>query len=400
MDADTADTTDIAEFAEPSAERPPAAVPVDWAAVEAWLGTRLPGDYRRLADRYGPLDFGRFLWIHVPCAQDGRFDYGDWLRAIHRETRIARRDLPAGERRPVHPEPGGLLAWGYTRATDVLFWDTSVSADPDAWTVVVRHRDGVPGGTPAPWQAYDLTLTAYLRQAVRADPDPAAPVRPLPGVFGRTAFLPAAAPWTPPEPVPPRLTEGERRVALETGTGLDALRLLTPPPARPHLGDGDWERTSGALGLALPGEYVRLMETYGAGCWNRWLCFPPPLGAPGRDLATHAEEILAGYEVLRADDPEDFPLVTWPRPGGFLPFAHTVDGDHLGWLTTGDDPDAWPLTVWPRHADQGPPLEQGLTDTLLRWQRGRLSTAGLYALDEEDDPVECARFTPWPGRAD
>src|SRR5260370_1421584 len=75
---------------------------------------------------------------------------------------------------------------------------------------------------------------------------------------------PDARPWTPPVPVPPRLTGAERRVALETGTGLDALRLLTPPPANPDLGGGAWEELFEDLGTALPSEYVALMELYGA----------------------------------------------------------------------------------------------------------------------------------------
>ncbi|MFF8431421.1 hypothetical protein ACF07Y_41055 [Streptomyces sp. NPDC016566] len=83
---------------------------------------------------------------------------------------------------------------------------------------------------------------------------------PLPGTFARTAFLATAGPWTPPVPVPPRLTEAERRVALETGTGLDALRLPTPPPAGARLGDGTWEGLFEQLGTRFPGEYVRLME--------------------------------------------------------------------------------------------------------------------------------------------
>ncbi|MGW7315723.1 SMI1/KNR4 family protein [Streptomyces sp. NPDC054865] len=135
----------ISTFAIPSAGRPPSSVPIDWAAVEDWLGLRLPTDYRQLADRYGPLDFGEYVWIHVPCVQRDRFDYGEWLRATHRQARIEARALPEAERPLLHPEPGGLLAWGCTRGGDVLFWDTAASVDPDKWTVVVRHSGAVPG---------------------------------------------------------------------------------------------------------------------------------------------------------------------------------------------------------------------------------------------------------------
>lgn len=47
--------------------------------MEDWLGTKLPADYKLVADTYGPLDFGEYIWIHVPCTRGGRSDYGEWL---------------------------------------------------------------------------------------------------------------------------------------------------------------------------------------------------------------------------------------------------------------------------------------------------------------------------------
>jgi cell wall assembly regulator SMI1 len=389
---------DLASFTSPSAERPPVPVPVDWTAVEAWLGLRLPDDYKQLADGHGPLDFGEYLWIHVPCVRRDRFDYGDWLRETHRSARIAARQLPEDERPFTHPAPGGLLAWGSSRGGDVLFWDTSVSEDPNRWTVVVRHSHPAPGSGLLPFHRYGLSLTGYLRRTVR--PAGEAPLLgPLPGTVARTAYLPTAEPWTPPAPTAPRLTEAERRIALETGTGLDALRLLSPPPERPYLGDGTWERLFTELGTRLPKEYVELMEVYGAGDWGTWLRFLTPLRTGERRFVSHVEETLDAYRMLKENYPDGYPLAVWPEPGGFLPFANSYDADHLGWLTLGPDPDAWPLIVWPRHADQGPALEGGLIDTLLAWQRGTPAVPGLAELDEEDDPVEHAGFDAWDDHA-
>ena len=394
---------DLASFTSPSTERPPAPIPVDWTAVEAWLGLRLPDDYKQLADGYGPLDFGEYLWIHVPCVQQDRFDYGDWLRETHRTARIAARQLPEDVRPSVHPAPGGLLAWGSSRSSDVLFWDTSVSEDPNRWTVVVRHPHPAPGSGLLPFHRYDLTLTGYLRQTVRDTPQLPSPpgplLGPLPGTFARTAYLPTAEPWTPPAPTAPRLTETERRIALETGTGLDALRLLSPPPERPYLGDGTWEGLFAELGTRLPKEYMELMEIYGSGDWGTWLRFLTPLRTGERRFVTHVEETLDAYRMLQENYPDGYPLAVWPEPGGFLPFANSYDADHLGWLALGPDPDTWPLIVWPRHTDQGPALKGGLVDTLLAWQRGTPAVPGLAELDEEDDPVEHAGFEAWDDHA-
>jgi hypothetical protein len=269
--------------------------------------------------------------------------------------------------------------------------------------VVVHHAPGIPGNGMQPWHHYHLTLSGYLRHTVRTQwelPSPPGPlIGPLRGTVARTAFLPAAEAWVPPETTTPKLTATERRIALESGTGLDALRLLCPPPADPYLGDGTWAGLSHELGTALPSEYTTLMDLYGAGCWGNWLRFYTPLRTGERRYLQHIESTTNGYRQLKANRPQLYPLASWPEPGGFLPFANSIDGDQLGWLTEGDSPDDWPLIVWPRHAKQGPPLPDGLIDTLLAWMRGTFSTEGLPALDEDDDPVEYAAFEAWDDRA-
>lgn len=395
-------TADLASFVAPHSTRPPAPVTVDWNAVEAWLGVELPDDYKQLASQHGPLDFGAYLWIHVPCAQQGTFDYGDWLTRTHRQARLAARQLPAHTRPPIHPEPGGLLAWGCSRGTDLLFWDTSRSVDPNKWTVVVHHAHLSPACSGLrPWHSYDLTLTEYLHQTVAQHPSPEADLLgPLAPTFARTAYLTDIEHWTPPPPRTPRLTPTEHRFALETGSGLPALSLLTPPPTSPYLGSGSWEALFTELGTTLPTEYVQLMERYGAGCWSEWLRFLTPLRrSPQRRFVSHVRDVTQCYETLAEGDTAHHPLRMWPEPGGFLPFANSVDGDQLGWLTRDRDPNTWPLVIWPRHAYQGASLEHGLVDTLLAWLRGDLHTKGLPALDPDDDPLEFATFEPWTDAA-
>lgn len=392
-------TGDLGDFTAPDPMRPPAPVAVDWPAVERWLGLSLPEDYKGLADTYGPLDFGDYLWIHVPCTQETHgFDYGEWLRTTHRRTRIEVRGLPEGERPAVHPEPGGLLAWGVTRSTDVLFWDTSASEDPGEWTVV-RHVGAVPSRGRRPLLRYDLTLTGYLRHATGTEWEfPSSigtPPGALPATVARTAFLPTAQPWTPPEPAPPRLTGTQREAALRTGTGLTALRLLSPPPETPYLGTRGWTDLFEELGTRLPHDYVALMDLYGAGIWRDWLRFHTPLREGKVCFTEHIDYFTEAYSSLKESFPEDFPLTVWPEPGGVLPFANSIDGDHLGWLTQGDDPDSWPLIMVPRDGEQGPPLDRGLVDVLLDWQRGDSTLEDFPELDEDDDPVEFAGFEPW-----
>ncbi|MTE19068.1 hypothetical protein F0L17_07980 [Streptomyces sp. TRM43335] len=377
----------------------PAPLAVDWAAVESRLGLRLPSGYKALVSAHGPLDIGEYLWMHAPCERGGRFDYGDWLWEIHRECRIASRRTPPYQPPPFHPEPGGLLAWGETRGSCRLFWDTGACDDPDRWPVVVHDRDA--GSDENPWLHWGTTLTETVA-ALLTDGLPLPGGRtlgPLPATVRRTAFLTDARPWTPPERDPESVPEagGVRRAALAGGHGLETLTRLVPPPATPYLGDGTWEWLFAELGTRLPDEYVTLMERYGSGHWGNWLSFFTPLRTVGEGLVHHARETADNYRRLRGEFPEYHPLAVWPEPGGFLPFAVSVDSDHLGWLTEGE-PNDWPVTVWPRHADQGPALPGTLTDILLQWLRGDLVTEGLAGLDEGDDPLAFAEFSP--GNAD
>ncbi|WP_329787711.1 SMI1/KNR4 family protein [Lentzea sp. DG1S-22] len=337
-------------------------VPVDWDAVESWLGLPLPGDYKAIASAHGPLDIGEFVWLHVPCVEAGRFDWGEWVK----------------QTRSVADAPPHLVPWGATRGGGYLFWDSSVDADPARWPVVgFGHDTG--------WHDYGTSLSGLLEEAVRT----ALPgLGLLPASARRTAFLPDARPWTPPPPVDSSPGRGR---ALAGGTGLATLRELVVPPAHPVLGERTWEWLYGELGTSLPADYVALMETYGSGTFAGWLRVWAPLDPHG--LLDMSEGALDGNRQLRAEFPEYHPLPLWPEPGGFLPFGDSIDGDQLGWLTRGE-PDGWPLIFAPRHAGQGPPLDGPLADTLLEWLRGRLVVPGLCRFGRCDDPLGYAGFAP------
>ncbi|WP_225804993.1 SMI1/KNR4 family protein [Streptomyces sp. NK15101] len=355
----------VAAFAElfgPPPEAP--APPVDWDAVEEWLGLRLPADYKAVATAYGPLDIGERLWLHTPFADDALlFDYG--------------RFVDHGRR--AHP---GLVAFGATRMSDTLYWDTTASDDPDRWPVVV-HVQNLANAGKEPWFRPGTTLLPTLERFVS---DGLRPDITRSRLAGDRAYA-----WTPPprrpEPTP------ERHAAFAGGSGLETLTALVPPPAEPLLGEQSWEWLYERLGTRLPTEFVALMETYGAGEFCEWLRFGLPLGTGHYDLAPSVEWYGAAYRDLRADHPQYQPLAVWPEPGGFLNFADTIDGDELCWLTEGDDPDAWPLIVIPRHAEQGPPLTGTLVETLLAWLRGHLVQEGFPRLVRRgQDPVEALEF--------
>ncbi|MET8685989.1 SMI1/KNR4 family protein [Streptomyces sp. NPDC004732] len=366
---------------------PPDAVPaVDWAAVEAWLEVPLPQDYKALVSAYGPVEMGEgaaSVRLHTPCVSpDGRYDYGAWVVETHRHSAI-RPTMFTQERRRFLPDEGGLLAIGTTAGGEHLFWDTSVSKDPDAWPVVLLTTSVAVGGAE-PWVSYGVPLLDVL-SALAPDGVPVRAWAPLAG----------ATPWSP----PPRGTyvDARQHTALTEGEGLAAITALIPPPLAPRLGKGSWEALFERLGTRLPADFVALAEAYGAGNWSWWLDMPAPLDLDHRlGLAASTEEMLDGYRSLRESFPEDFPLPAWPEPGGFLPVASTIDGDQIGWCAEGDDPDRWRVAVNPRHAEQGPPLAGNFTGTLLRWLRGgRPAEDGFCWLRKDQDPLEYMFFEPF-----
>ncbi|MFD6417943.1 hypothetical protein [Streptomyces sp. NPDC060194] len=87
------------------AERPD----VDWAGLEARLGSRLPSDYKRMVETFGEGAFDAFLSLHQE----------PWI----------------------HLKDDGLLAWAGTEHEDQYCWRLD-GDDPDRWPVVVRSFDG------------------------------------------------------------------------------------------------------------------------------------------------------------------------------------------------------------------------------------------------------------------
>jgi hypothetical protein len=378
----------FAELASLVGTSPEAPIPVDWDAVESWLKLRLPSDYKAVASAYGPLGIGDGIGLHTPLHDDFRWDwdYTRWLQITHRDCRgVVRLDMPA-EVPAFHPARGGLLAWGTTPRADPLFWDTSVSTDPNEWTTVLFHRE-FPYVGNSPWHRYSMSMTEFVVAAIRAGIDLGTPwgFGPLPPTVSRPPHLGDARPWTAPVRRPVSDSDAERRAALRKGKGLDTLVVLVTPPAQPHTGETTWEQVAEELGTPLPSDYRALMERYGAGEWRGWLNFF------GRDELAEKVEVLTGiYRDLRAQFPEFHPLAAWPEPGGFLPFALSIDGDQLCWLTVGA-PDTWPLILIPRDGEPGSRWRTGLADGLLRWSRG-YAPPGMPDPDPLDDLLELARF--------
>ncbi|MCN9244074.1 hypothetical protein NGF19_25390 [Streptomyces sp. RY43-2] len=111
---------------------------MDWAVLEADLGTALPSDFRSLAEAYPVLVIDDFLMVSVPLPGAE----ASWASGC-REDEILQDLYEMGDTEGYvpFPRPGGLIGWAESYSGDSFYWRTS-PGDPDAWPVVVRTDNG------------------------------------------------------------------------------------------------------------------------------------------------------------------------------------------------------------------------------------------------------------------
>jgi hypothetical protein len=130
--------------------------PVDWAAVQASLGTALPADYKAYVDTYGLGCVGELFWVLHPAGTPDRLNLGDQWAAAREPA-----PLLTPPPRPLGRVPG-LLPCAIDEDGGVLHWHAD-GPDPDRWTVVYRDEDG------GAWQPYDLGLVGFLLAVFTGD---------------------------------------------------------------------------------------------------------------------------------------------------------------------------------------------------------------------------------------
>ncbi|MET3985780.1 SMI1/KNR4 family protein [Streptomyces sp. PvR034] len=153
-------------------------------------------------------------------------------------------------------------------------------------------------------------------------------------------------------------TPSEPGVPAEGVDAVDALVRFCPPPADPPPAV-DWEGTERALGVALPADYKRLVETYGDGVFDGtiWLLVP---GSAYQDCdlrlrtAERDEDLAYLWEAGEAK-----PAELLEAGARVLPWAFEEGtGAFLYWLVRpGQHPDEWTVLynegrgpMWEHHA--------------------------------------------------
>lgn len=166
----------------------------DWEATETRLGHRLPSDYKRFVDSYGPVKISDYLYVLAPTIED----YPNDLFERGAESLKTITDVT-----PANPPPIDLdenrdrfQAWGVNDDAAVFLWH-KVDQNPDKWTTVVVTSD------LNDWDLYDFGMTDYLYQLVSGRIEPNSNVFDLPADV--PPFFDANNPYytTPENPHPP-----------------------------------------------------------------------------------------------------------------------------------------------------------------------------------------------------
>jgi hypothetical protein len=166
---------------------PPPGEPFDVPArdqrsrLEAEIGRRLPSDYWWFLETYGSGWIGGDLAVFTPASASEGVRLGPEAQRIGDLLRLVAQRRPGEVPFPIHPDPGGLLAWGGTPGGVMCMWLTT-DADPDGWPVILRDA------ARSEWFTHRGPLAWFLADLV----DGVAEVSFLPGGAARRRFDPAS----------------------------------------------------------------------------------------------------------------------------------------------------------------------------------------------------------------
>jgi hypothetical protein len=137
----------------------------DWPAVERELGTRLPADYKMLAECFPAGWFRGFVSVLPPVGTDYEGTLVDYARGELDALRELRESGEASFPYPLFPEPNGVLPWGCLATAGIACWLTG-PGDPDEWTVVLATEEGAYWDDP-----FDGSASEFLISVVTATYD-------------------------------------------------------------------------------------------------------------------------------------------------------------------------------------------------------------------------------------
>ena len=296
---------------------------LDWRAIEASLGTRLPEDYKRLVDTFPDGIFQGLARVNRPGDHHQSDKEFLGFYAYQLEDMRALRSDGHSFPYPMFPEPGGLLPWATGPRREPFFWVTQAE-DPNAWPVVTADY----GFTE--WREFSGPACQFLIEVVEGRFDGS--------IFG--VDLAARGPWFQPiddEELAPSSSAGRPSMS-HTGRAANELSALVevvgPAPGTAH--PVDWAEVQEFMGVSLPEDYRSFIDMYGPGTFGEIT-----ITVPGGPAELDMYQLLArAIAAARAPDAiRSVPIC--PEPDGIIAWGETADGWTFSWAPTDPDPDRW-----------------------------------------------------------
>ncbi|MFE7545764.1 Lsr2 family DNA-binding protein [Streptomyces platensis] len=207
------DLEQLKRLCPPPADRSGQAPPA-WDSVEQGLDIRLPSDYKRLFEEYGPGSFCDFMSLYQPQAYletiDIEVQTPKILASLEKRREWTDYELPC----PITSlQPAAVTGNG-----EYIFWVVEPKSDPDLWKIAINEARG--NG----WFTFDGAITAFLRRLCEGALD--------------VPFFPDDLLESPPSFQPSRYTPEDRR---------RAHAINTAPAAEPTDSEDvrEWARRQG-----------------------------------------------------------------------------------------------------------------------------------------------------------
>lgn len=140
----------------------------NWIELEQHVGSALPCDFKAFLDMYGTGVISGELVVFHPR---GTTPLLERMRETNRRfTQRRDRAIHAGDLEdcpyPFHPEPGGLISWGYDHSGNEHFFHPC-DADPERWQIVTMVHESGCETFPGPFSGF---VRSFLERLSQVDP--------------------------------------------------------------------------------------------------------------------------------------------------------------------------------------------------------------------------------------
>jgi hypothetical protein len=135
---------------------------IDWAAIEAVIGSPLPPDYKQISEVLGPGEIEGGVIITAPGSSALPLDFVEFNNGLTGDYRQVQEEFGLDIPFEMFPRKEGLIAWGYTSWGDNLFWHP-IGEGPAHWSVVAVEGRG-PG-----WFEFEGGAAEFLVKMVTGE---------------------------------------------------------------------------------------------------------------------------------------------------------------------------------------------------------------------------------------